>query len=179
MERRHIAPAAERAPRVPVAALWERTRPACCFRRRAENLVPQTFLHSINSRCQSNDGSGATPEPARETRALPFNPLRVAAFALLRRATPDPRSGASAVAKRHRKLASHKVAGIGHPKTFLVPEGRWKSPTFPRPFRTELYRAAYQGLRPWLISVAPPARKDRVQITIKTKIKIKNQRKNL
>jgi hypothetical protein len=40
----------------------ERDRPGCRFRRLAENHQ-QTNL--------SNDGSGATPELARETRALP------------------------------------------------------------------------------------------------------------
>jgi len=41
----------------------ERDRLGCRFRRRAENQQ-QTIL--------SNDGSGATPEPARGTRAFPI-----------------------------------------------------------------------------------------------------------
>jgi hypothetical protein len=41
----------------------ERDRPGCRFRRRAENPSPK-----LND---STNGSGATPEPARETRALP------------------------------------------------------------------------------------------------------------
>jgi hypothetical protein len=44
----------------------ERDRPGCRFRRRAENPSPK-----LNG---STDGSGATPEPARETRALPNHP---------------------------------------------------------------------------------------------------------
>jgi hypothetical protein len=42
----------------------ERDRPGCRFRRRAENPFPK-----LNG---STNGSGATPEPARETRALPL-----------------------------------------------------------------------------------------------------------
>ena len=41
----------------------ERARPGCRFRRRAENPFPK-----LNG---STHGSGATPEPARETGALP------------------------------------------------------------------------------------------------------------
>ena len=41
----------------------ERDRPGCRFRRRAENPSPK--LNGLSK------GSGATPEPARETRALP------------------------------------------------------------------------------------------------------------
>jgi hypothetical protein len=41
----------------------ERTRPACGFRRRAENGVARGLAHER--------GLGATPKPARGTRALP------------------------------------------------------------------------------------------------------------
>jgi hypothetical protein len=41
----------------------ERDRPGCRFRRRAEKSFPK-----LNG---STNGSGVTPEPARETRALP------------------------------------------------------------------------------------------------------------
>jgi hypothetical protein len=52
---------------LPLAHGWvftgERDRPGCRFRRRAENLFPKLD--------GSTNVSGATPEPARETPALP------------------------------------------------------------------------------------------------------------
>ena len=57
-------------------------------------------------------------------------------------------------------------------------DGR-KSPSFHRPFRTEFHRAVYQGLCPWLISAAPPAREDPDQISIETRNEIENHPKIL
>ena len=49
----------------------DRTRPACRFRRRAENSVAQNKFPSKIPKRWLNDDWGATPQPARGTRALP------------------------------------------------------------------------------------------------------------
>jgi nitrogenase molybdenum-iron protein NifN len=52
-------------------AVGERTPPACSFQRPAENPVPHTSPLEPTER-MLNEGLGATPNPARETRALPI-----------------------------------------------------------------------------------------------------------
>jgi len=50
----------------------EHTPPACGFRRRAENFVPHSSSRPQRPTEWGDESSGATPELARETRALPM-----------------------------------------------------------------------------------------------------------
>jgi len=51
----------------------ERTRPACCRRRRAVGFLISEFLQTVAFPNESQNGEdrGATPQPARQRRALP------------------------------------------------------------------------------------------------------------
>ena len=93
--------------------LGERDRPGCRFRRRAEN----SFL-KLNG---STNGSGATPEPARETRALP--PVVHPKLDSGQEFPSVPRCGTRQVA--HAEFGFQMVHARPHPGPLLRGEGEF------------------------------------------------------